>query len=405
MRVPRLVLIAALSLAAIRCGTQSSAAPSQNTRNAAPEVTVARVEQAPLTRTVTVNGTLAAEEEVMLSFKVTGRIDELRVDLGSRVQKGEVIARLTPTDFTLREQQARAALQQARARLGLPLEGEGEAVDLEQTSLVRQAKAALEEARVQRDRIQTFVGRGIAAKAELDTANANLQIADGKYADALEEVRNRQAVLAQRKSELALASQQLEDTVLRSPIDGVVRVRSAVAGEFRSAGTPVVTVVRQDPLRLQLAVPERSAGQLRTGQLVRVTVEGTTELHEGRVVRLSPSIAEGTRTLAIEASVPNAQGQLRPGSFARADIVVSESRALVVPQSAIIVFAGVEKVLTVEDGAAKERRIKTGERVGDHVEVLDGLVAGAMVITSGGNIADGAKVTLSGESRAPNSAP
>jgi RND family efflux transporter MFP subunit len=405
MPVPRLVLIAALSLAAIRCGTQSSAAPSQNTRNAAPEVTVARVQQAPLTRTVTVNGTLAAEEEVMLSFKVTGRIDELRVDLGSRVQKGEVIARLTPTDFTLREQQARAALQQARARLGLPLEGDGEVVDLEQTSLVRQAKAALEEARVQRDRIQTFVGRGITAKAELDTANANLQIADGKYADALEEVRNRQAVLAQRKSELALASQQLEDTVLRSPIDGVVRVRSAVAGEFRSAGTPVVTVVRQDPLRLQLAVPERSAGQLRTGQLVRVTVEGTTELHEGRVVRLSPSIAEGTRTLAIEASVPNAQGQLRPGSFARADIVVSESRALVVPQSAIIVFAGVEKVLTVEDGAAKERRIKTGERVGDHVEVLDGLAAGTMVITSGGNIADGAKVTLSGESRAPNSAP
>ena len=405
MRVPRLVLIAALSLAAIRCGTQSSAAPAQNTRNAAPEVTVARVEPAPLTRTVTVNGTLAAEEEVMLSFKVTGRIDELRVDLGSRVQKGDVIARLTPTDFTLREQQARAALQQARARLGLPLEGDGEVVDLEQTSLVRQAKAALEEARLQRDRIQTFVGRGITAKAELDTANANLQIADGKYADALEEVRNRQAVLAQRKSELALASQQLEDTVLRSPIDGVIRVRSAVAGEFRSAGTPVVTVVRQDPLRLQLAVPERSAGQLRTGQLVRVTVEGTTEVHEGRVVRLSPSIAEGTRTLAIEAAVPNAQGQLRPGSFARADIVVSESRALVVPQSAIIVFAGVEKVMTIEDGAAKERRIKTGERVGDHVEVLDGLVAGAMVITSGGNIADGMKVTMAGGTRPPSAAP
>jgi len=138
---------------------------------------------------------------------------------------------------------------------------------------------------------------------------------------------------------------------------------------------------------------------------VRVTVEGTTEVHEGRVVRLSPSIAEGTRTLAIEAAVPNAQGQLRPGSFARADIVVSESRALVVPQSAIIVFAGVEKVMTIEDGAAKERRIKTGERVGDHVEVLDGLVAGAMVITSGGNIADGMKVTMAGGTRPPSAAP
>ena len=104
--------------------------------------------------------------------------------------------------------------------------------------------------------------------------------------------------------------------------------------------------------------------------------------------------------------MPNAQGQLRPGSFARADIVVSEVAGPGCSRSRrSSSFAGVEKVLTVEDGAAKERRIQTGERVGDHVEVLDGLVAGAMVITSGGNIADGAKVTLSGESRAPNSAP
>ena len=101
-------------------------------------MTVARVESAPMTRTITVNGTLAAEEEVMLSFKVTGRIEELRVDLGSRVERGDIIARLTPTDFVLRMQQAEAALQQARARLGLPLEGEDEVVDLEQRSVAHQ---------------------------------------------------------------------------------------------------------------------------------------------------------------------------------------------------------------------------------------------------------------------------
>jgi membrane fusion protein (multidrug efflux system) len=112
------------------------------------------------------------------------------------------------------------------------------------------------------------------------------------------------------------------------------------------------------------------------------------------VVRLSPSIAEGTRTLAIEAAVPNPDGQLRPGSFARAEIVVDEATALVVPHSAVIVFAGVEKVMTVEEGAARERRIRTGGRVGDRVEVLDGLTAGTLVITSGGNLADGAPVTI-----------
>jgi multidrug resistance efflux pump len=167
---------------------------------------------------VTVSGTLAAEEQVTVSFKVTGRVEELRVDLGSAVHKGDVIARLTPTDFDLRLRQADAALQQARARLGLDPDGETDTVDIEQTGLVRQARAAMNEARRQRERVATFVDRGISAKADLEAADAALEIAEGKHQDALEEVRNRQAVLAQRRSEVALARQQLDDTVLRSPI-------------------------------------------------------------------------------------------------------------------------------------------------------------------------------------------
>jgi RND family efflux transporter MFP subunit len=391
---PYVLLAAALGLITAGCGGSPSSAQTRAPETEAHEVVTARVTTAPLVRTVTVSGTLAAEEEVMLSLKVTGRLEELRVDLGSPVRRGDIIARLSPTDFELRRQQAEAALQQARARLGLPLEGEDDTVDIDQTSLVRQARAALEEARVQRDRVATFVQRGISAKAELDTAEANLQIADGRHQDALEEVRNRQAVLAERRSALALATQQLEDTILRSPIDGIVRARMAVAGEYRTAGTPVVTVVRQDPLRLQLGVPERSAGEIRSGQLVRVTVEGIPETHEGRVVRLSPSIAEGTRTLAIEASLPNPNGRLRPGTFARADIVISEASALVVPQSAVIVFAGVEKVLTVENGTARERRIQTGAKTGDRVEVIQGLSEGEVVVAKGSSVADGDAVTV-----------
>ena len=132
-------------------------------------------------------------------------------------------------------------------------------------------------------------------------------------------------MLAQRRSELAIARQQLDDTTLRAPIEGVVRERLVFAGEYRAAGTPIVTVVRQHPLRLQLAVPERAATTLRVGQLVRVTVEGDTTVHEGRVTRVSPSIAEGTRTLPIEAEIPNREGKLRPGTFAKADIVTAEA--------------------------------------------------------------------------------
>jgi multidrug efflux pump subunit AcrA (membrane-fusion protein) len=212
------------------CENASSAAGRQTATVEAPTVKVLRVNRTPLVRSVTVTGTLAAEEQVMLSLKVTGRLEALNVDLGSRVSRGQVIARLTPTDFDLRLQQAIAALQQARARLGLPADGEDDTVEIERTALVRQQKALLDEAKLQRDRLATFVERGISAKADLDTAEAQVQVAESRYQDALEEARNRQAVLAQRRSELALARQQLEDTTLKSPIDGIVRERLAFAG-------------------------------------------------------------------------------------------------------------------------------------------------------------------------------
>jgi RND family efflux transporter MFP subunit len=351
------------------------------------------VEATPLDRSVAVTGTLAAEEQVMLSLKVTGRLEEILVDLGSPVQRGQVIARLTPTDFDLRLRQAEAALQQARARLGLDPLGTGEdAVDIEQTSVVRQARATLDEARRQRERVATFVTRGISARADLESADAQLQIAEGRYQDALEEVRNRQAVLAQRQSELALARQQLDDTSLRSPIDGVIRERHASAGEYRAAGTPVFTVVRQHPLRLQLAVPERASTEVRLWQVVRVTVEGDPNVYEGRVARLSPAITEGNRTLPIEAEVPNREGHLRPGTFARAEIVTDKALALLVPHSALVVFAGVEKVLTVQDSKVTEQRVRTGRRIGDRIEILEGIHAGALVITEPGGLSHGATV-------------
>ena len=382
---------------AAACGGPSSAAPRGNSAETdAPAVRVVKVQATPLDRSVSVTGTLAAEEQVMLSLKVTGRLEELLADLGSPVRRGQVIARLTPTDFDLRMRQAEAALQQARARLGLDPAGgsEEDGIQIEQTSIVRQARATLDEARRQKERVSTFVSRGISARADLESADAQLQIAEGRYQDALEEVRNRQAILAQRRSELALARQQLDDTSLRSPIDGVIRERHASAGEYRAAGTTIFTVVRQHPLRLQLAVPERASTEVRLGQVVRVTVEGDPNIYEGRVARLSPAISEGNRTLAIEAEVPNQEGHLRPGTFARAEIVTAQAMSLMVPHSALVVFAGVEKLLLVQDGKVIEQRVRTGRRIADRIEIVDGIAAGAVVITEPGGLSHGAAVRV-----------
>jgi multidrug efflux pump subunit AcrA (membrane-fusion protein) len=393
--VAKCSLLLLLVVSAAACSGASSAAPGPAAQSAETRaVKVVRVDMRPLARSITVTGTLAAEEQVMLSLKVTGRLEELLADLGSRVTRGQVLARLTPTDFDLRLRQAEASLQQARARLGLDPMGDGDVVDIDQTGLVRQARAALDEARRQRERIATFVQRGISARADFESADAQMQIADGRYQDALEEVRNRQAVLAQRRSELALARQQLDDTTLRSPIDGVIRERLAFAGEYRAAGTPIFTVVQQHPLRLQLAVPERVSASVRVGQAVRVMVEGDHDVYEGRVARLSPSIAEGNRTLPIEAEVPNQAGRLRPGTFAKAEIVTEEAPGLVVPQSALVVFAGVEKLLLVRDGKVHEQRVRTGRHLGERVEIIEGLQAGDLVIVSPGGLADGAAVRV-----------
>jgi RND family efflux transporter MFP subunit len=127
---------------------------------------------------------------------------------------------------------------------------------------------------------------------------------------------------------------------------------------------------------------------------VRVTVEGDAEAYRGRVARLSPAITEGTRTLALEAEVPNEAGRLRPGMFARADIVTDEALSIVVPHSALVVFAGVEKLLLVRDGKVHEQRVRSGRRVGDAVEILDGVNTGDVVITTPGGLADGASVRV-----------
>ena len=346
-----------------------------------------------LVKAITVTGTLAAEDQVALAFQVPGRVAEVRVDLGSAVKAGQVVARLIPTDYELRLQQAEAALVQARVRLGLAPGGEGDVVDPEQTGLVRQRRAVAQEARLNRDRMKTFVDRGLSSRASLEAAEAALEVAEGQRQDALEEIRNREGLLSQRRSEVEIARQQLQDTVLRSPLDGAVRERQVTVGEYRAPGTPVLTIVRTDPLRLQLSVPERETSDLKPGLVVRVRVEGDATEHEGRLERIGAAIDETNRTLPVEAVVPNPRDALRPGQFATAEIIVSESdRALVIPSDAVVTFAGVQKVLTVKDGRAHEQRIRLGRREGERVEVVDGLAGGDVVIRAPGDLVDGVSV-------------
>jgi RND family efflux transporter MFP subunit len=393
-----LAVLTAVVAAGCRDETPATAAPptpAGEARQAPRQVRVVPAAESRVARAVSASGTLAADDQVILGLQVAGRVSEIPVDLGDPVRKGQVVARLDPGDFKLRVEQAEAALHQARARLGLRPDGTDDRVDPEQTALVRQARAVLDEARLSRERAARLWEQQFIARAQLDAAVAALQVAEGRYQDAIEEVRTRQAVLAQRRSELALARQQLADAVLYAPLDGRVRERQASVGQYLGVGAPVMTVVRIHPLRLRLLVPEREAAAVRVGHRVRLTVEGDAATYTGRVARLSPAIQEQSRTLLIEAEVPNERGVIRPGAFAKADIVTDvEQRLVTVPASAIVIFAGIEKVITVHDGKTAEKRVQTGRRDGPSVQIVAGLAAGELVVVEPGNLTGGVAVEV-----------
>ena len=358
-------------------------------------VKTVKVAEMPLGETVTVNGNLAAYDQTTVGMKVPGRLQTINVDLGSVVRKGQVIAQLEQQDYKLRVQQSEAALSQARARLGLSPDGADDRVTAEETGTVRQAKAVLDDAKLKRERAAKLVQQGITPRAEYDSVDSEYKVALSRYQDALEEIRNRQGLLAQRRSELALAKQQLADTVVYSPLDGVVQEKKASAGEYLAAGAPVVTVVRIDPLRLRVDVPERESHSVRIGQSVRVIIEGDPNTYLGYIKRLSPTISQQNRVLSVEADVRN-NGRLQPGAFVKAEIVTNQTNtAVTIPTNALVTFAGIDKVIIIENGKALEKTVTVGRRGDNWIEIKGGVNIGQSVVLDPGNLQSGQSVVSS----------
>jgi RND family efflux transporter MFP subunit len=376
-----------------RASTQQNRPPQE--ASAPKQVKVVKAAEAPLERTTVALGSLAAYDQATISVKVPGRLRSITVDLGTVVQRGQLMAQIDPQDYQLRVQQAEAALAQARARLGLPAAGTNDRVDPEQTNTVRQARVLADEAQAHRHRQETLFQQGIIAQAQLDTAEASYKVALSRLDDAREEIHNRLAILAQRRSELDIARQQLTDTSVYAPFEGAIQERRASVGEYLAVGAPLATLVRMDPLRLRAEVPEREAPHVRAGQTVRVTTEGDPHTYTGRIARLSPTITPQNRMLVVEAEVNNKDGALRPGAFARAEIVTNtHSLSLTVPTRAVIAFAGVEKVIVVKDGKAVEKPITTRRRTAEWTEVVSGVSAGEIIVLEPGNLQSGQAVAI-----------
>lgn len=391
------VLVPFLSLSVFACTRAQVATPAPQPL-AAVEVEVVAASSTPITDHVTAHGTLAAEDEVELAFEHPGTLAALNVDLGSSVEAGALLAALDVATTELEVRVADAAVRQARARLGLEPDGDDDRVDPEQTPPVRQARATLTETRLALARAQALEQQSLMAEANLENARAAHEVAESRLAGAFNEVRDLIVGLGQRRVEAQLARRRITQSEMRAPFAGAVAARHRTPPEYVRAGDPVVTLLRTDPLRLRLRIAERDASRLAVGQAVRFTAEGVEGEHTGTVRRLSPRIEPDTRTLLIEAVVANPDRRLRPGMFARAAIAIGEPVPRVtVPDTAVVAFAGVEKVFLADGGVAREHVVASGRRLDGVVEILDGVTAGQIVVRDPQGLVSGQAVRVRGQ--------
>jgi len=334
-----------------------------------------------LQRGVEVVGSLAADEEVVVSAQAPGELAQLNVDFGGFVTRGQIIAQIDQRDSKLKVEQAEATLKQTMARLGM---SEGEKFDPNRTADVRVAKAQLDWEKMNLDRQARLVENGDVSRAFYDQAVTTHSLAQARYQAAVDAVNQQLALVEQQRASLNLAKKAVADTVVRSPINGSVKEKHTSRGSYLPVNGRIVTLVKINPLRLRADVPEYAAAAARTGQTMNLTVEAFPDrTFTGRVVRIGASLNEQTRSLTIEAEVANPANLLRPGMFAKSTLVTAkDAPAVMVPLRAIQNIAGLNKIFVIENGRASERIVKTGASDGDLIEVTAGVKSGESVAIS-----------------------
>ncbi len=389
---------AALALAA--CGSPP-ASPATTTSGAAPTattvttVTTAAVEARTVPTVLALTGTLLADEESRIAPVMPGRVVEVLVDRGSVVEAGQPLVRLRDVDFRLQSAAARAQLAQARARLGIEPGARAPAPD--DTPEVRSARANLALAEDTLRRAGALAERGVFTAAQLDEARTRAEQAREQLTSAQQSVRGAIAALGAAEAQLSIASTAVAESTVRAPFAGEIASRNVSPGEFVSQQSTLVTLVRTNPLRLELQVPQERVAAIHAEQDVALAVDAFPgESFVGRVRYVSASVDRSTRAMVVEAIVPNDDGRLRPGMFATARIALgSTEEVAVVPPLAISTTAGVNRVFVVLNGHVEERVVTVLERGEGGVVVRTGVHGGEEVATSSlERLRDGAPVVV-----------
>lgn len=324
----------------------------------------------PVDRGVEATGTLLAFEEVVVSSETAGTMARIYADMGDGVNTGQAIALLDQREANLFLEDANSAHQT-------------------NIKTVEKAGARAIDSKAAFDRHEGLFKQGMVSVSQYDGAKT-------QYDVAVAELKEAEARLLQTAARLKLAKKRLADTVIKSPISGFVARRSVSAGEVVRERAGLFVIVASHTLKFRASVPEVSAPSLKTGADVILYIDAFKDrAFTGKLTRVSPAITPETRTLEIEAEVPNNGNMLKPGYFARGTVVTEKGvNAVFVPEAAVYSLAGVNKVFVVSGGVASERSITAGQRKGGLVEIPGGAIRqGEVVAVSNlSNLFEGAKV-------------
>jgi membrane fusion protein (multidrug efflux system) len=390
---PLLAALLLASFAATACSSGDAKGKDQAAAPAAIAVSAVAATEQPIARFIRATGTLMAEEQADVAAETAGRVISAAIERGTPVSQGAELVRLssTETDAQLKEAEANAA--QIEARLGFTTGG---AFDINAVPEVQNAKATAELTQSEFARIKSLLDQRVVSQSEYDQRRTQAEAARQQYEAAKNGAAPQYQMLQAARARVALARKAVADTVVRAPFNGVVAQRLVAAGDYVNKGMKIAVVVRVNPLRVQLTVPEQFISAIAVGQPVAFEVDAYAgRQFEGTIKYISPGLQADQRALTIEALVPNGSGVLKPGLFATARIEQpAKTPGVLVPAGAVQTSAGTSRVYVVSGDHVDERIVTTGETVGDQVEITKGLKAGERVATKNvAQLADGAKVS------------
>jgi len=386
--------IGGLAVVAVAC-SKSETAQARGREDAAKPIKTESVRQEAVRRSVEVVGTLAAVDEVTVSSEAEGRVARLFSDLGDRVVAGQALLELDREKPQYNLDQQKAALERALAKFGAT--DPSHLPPIEKTPDVLKAQAELVQAKQAFDRADELNRRQLVPKQTLDDAEAMFQSKQASYDASLQNARNLRADIAASEAALKLADRELRDTAIRAPFDGYIQKRLVSLGEYVKVQTPVMAVVRVDPLKVTAEIPEKMAPWIKLGQTVELHVDAYPDKTiTGKISRISPAVNTATRAFPFEALVPNTDALLKPGTFARVHIESSKvDQVMTLTYAAIQYRYGVNRVFVVDGDHLVARELKVGERMGERIEVVDGVKPGdAVALTEVDKLSDGTRVSV-----------